>query len=341
MTTFVPKQFVWMKSSGPTIERSTWLSAAKWTTASWPRIASSSVLGIADVALHELVPRVVVDVAQRREVACVREGVEDGDVVVGALEDVTHVVRADETGAAGDEDAPRAHVRSPHRGRQRDVQRVARGVLLIAGRERRVGHAPVGRDRGIVPRDAELVVRVVVPVDQIGDDHVGQRREPVGDPGRDEHPAMVEGAVGSFPEVDGEGLAVGGRAFTQVVEHDPGAAHRHVPVVGLMEVVVQADDGTRLAVAAVALDHLAALGEPLPPVGLDEDAALVAVDGRLDDVDTLDHVGRDDVGHQIGRFGSAPAIAALTRAPPGSDHPRAAGWPRASRPTAAPRPRGR
>ena len=45
MTMFVPKQFVLMKSSGPAIERSTWLSAAKWTTASWPAIASSSVPG--------------------------------------------------------------------------------------------------------------------------------------------------------------------------------------------------------------------------------------------------------------------------------------------------------
>src|SRR3954447_2543800 len=45
ITMLVPKQFVLMKSSGPAIERSTWLSAAKWTTASWPRIASSSVPG--------------------------------------------------------------------------------------------------------------------------------------------------------------------------------------------------------------------------------------------------------------------------------------------------------
>ncbi len=45
ITTLVPKQLVWMKSSGPTIERSTWLSAAKCTTASCPRIASSSVSG--------------------------------------------------------------------------------------------------------------------------------------------------------------------------------------------------------------------------------------------------------------------------------------------------------
>ena len=71
-------------------------------------------LGIADVALHELVARVVVDVAQRREVAGVGERVVDGHRVVGVREHVTHVVGADETGAAGDEDASRAHVRSGH-----------------------------------------------------------------------------------------------------------------------------------------------------------------------------------------------------------------------------------
>ena len=43
ITTLVPKQLVCTKSSGPRIDRSTWLSAAKCTTASWPRIASSIV----------------------------------------------------------------------------------------------------------------------------------------------------------------------------------------------------------------------------------------------------------------------------------------------------------
>src|SRR3954466_15398864 len=66
-----------------------------------------------------------------------------------------------------------------------------------------------------------------------------------------------------------------------------------------MQVVVQADDGARLAVATISLDHLATLREPLAPVRLDEDAALVAVDRRLDDVDAVDHIGRDDVGHRL------------------------------------------
>jgi hypothetical protein len=45
ITTLVPKQFVCTKSSEPTMERSTWLSAAKCTTASTSAIASSRVPG--------------------------------------------------------------------------------------------------------------------------------------------------------------------------------------------------------------------------------------------------------------------------------------------------------
>jgi hypothetical protein len=40
--TLVPSQFVRTKSSGATMERSTWLSAAKCTTASWPSMAAST-----------------------------------------------------------------------------------------------------------------------------------------------------------------------------------------------------------------------------------------------------------------------------------------------------------
>ena len=83
ITMLVPKQLVLMKSSGPAIERSTWLSAAKCTTASWPRHRVLERARVADVALHELVARVVVDVAQRREVAGVGERVVDGHLVVG------------------------------------------------------------------------------------------------------------------------------------------------------------------------------------------------------------------------------------------------------------------
>src|SRR5574338_1238521 len=96
------------------------------------------------------------------------------------------------------------------------------GVLLVAGGHDRVGHAPVGADLGVVPGHAQLVGRVVVPVDEVGDGHVGQGREAVGEAGRDVHAAVVvvlAGRAGLRAEVDGEGGPVGGRAHPQVVQH--------------------------------------------------------------------------------------------------------------------------
>ena len=118
-------------------------------------------------------------------------------------------------------------------------------------------------------------------------------------PGRDEHAAVVVGAVGGLPEVEGQGGAVGRGAFAQVVQHDPDPSAGDIPVVGLVQVVVQADDGARLAVAPVALDHLAAVGEPLAPVRLDEDAPLVAMHRGVGDVHTGDDVGLGDGCHPL------------------------------------------
>src|SRR6476469_10248335 len=69
--------------------------------------------------------------------------------------------------------------------------RVAPRVGLVAGRQDRIGDPPVGGDGGVVPHQPELVGRVVVAVDEVGDDHVGDRGEAVGDTGRDEHAAVV------------------------------------------------------------------------------------------------------------------------------------------------------
>ena len=88
-----------------------------------------------------------------------------------------------------------------------------------------------------------------------------------------------------------------GEPVAQVVQDDPGPSAGDVPVVGLVQVVVEPDDGTRLAVAPVALHHLAAVREPLAPVRLDEDAALVPMDGGLDDVHAGDDVGLGDRRH--------------------------------------------
>ena len=58
---------------------------------------------VADVALDEAVAGIVVDVAQRRQVAGIRECVVDGDLVVGVGQDPADVVGADEPRPAGDE----------------------------------------------------------------------------------------------------------------------------------------------------------------------------------------------------------------------------------------------
>ena len=63
-------------------------------------------IAVADVSLDEDDP--LLDVGEARAVSGVRQQVVDDDVVVGVpLEPVVHEVRADEPGAAGDEDASR------------------------------------------------------------------------------------------------------------------------------------------------------------------------------------------------------------------------------------------
>src|SRR5688572_7454264 len=173
-------------------------------------------------------------------------------------------------------------------------------VALVALGEHRVGDTPIGEsDLGVVPRHAELVLGVVVPVDEIRDRHVGERDEGVGDARGDVHAAVVVGAVVAGAEVEVQGGAVGGGADPEVVQHDAGAPRRDVPVVRLVHVVVEADDAPLLTVAPVALHHLEAARDPLPPVGLDEETAFVLVDVRLDDEDAGDRLGFGDGRHYL------------------------------------------
>ena len=152
---------------------------------------------------------------------------------------------------------------------------------------------------GIVPRNTELVGRVVVRVDEVRDRHVGERGEPVRHAGRDEDAPVVVRAIGVVPQVERERAAVRRRSIAQVVQHHPGAPVDDVPVVGLVEVIVEPHDGAGLAVAPVALDHLAAVRKPLAAVGLDEDPALVAVHRRVHDVDASDDAGLGDRRHAL------------------------------------------
>ena len=89
-----------------------------------------------------------------------------------------------------------------------------------------------------------------------------------------------------------------GEPVAQVVQHDAGRAERHVPVVGLVEVVVQARR-SQPAWRSPRLPWIISrpLREPLAAVGLDEEAALVAVDGRPHDVHAGDDIRLLDARH--------------------------------------------
>jgi hypothetical protein len=75
---------VWMKSSGPWMERSTWLSAAKLTMARGGG-ASSADQRVADVALDEVVALVPSQAGEVLQVAGVGELVEVDDRLVCCL----------------------------------------------------------------------------------------------------------------------------------------------------------------------------------------------------------------------------------------------------------------
>ena len=83
----------------------------------------------------------------------------------------------------------------------------------------------------------------------------------------------------------------------QVVEDDTDTAAQRVPVVGLVQVEVEADHGARLLLRAVPLNHLGPVGEPTAPVCLDEAATLVAVHVRADQHDVVDDLGGDQLWH--------------------------------------------
>ena len=94
-----------MNGRGPSIERSTWDSAAKFSTAAGRCSANTPRhrRGVADVALHEHDARIVERAVQVQQVAGVGQLVEDDEAIGGVRERVVHEIGADEAGAAGDE----------------------------------------------------------------------------------------------------------------------------------------------------------------------------------------------------------------------------------------------
>ena len=131
--TKVPKTSVWMNSPGDSIERSTWDSAAKLTTASQPSIAARDGVAVGDVALDQL-DAVRVEALEVLAPARVGELVEHADRVARVrLEAVAHVGRADEAGAAGDQEP---HAAASQRSRS---ARYSAQALLPVGQRDRVG----------------------------------------------------------------------------------------------------------------------------------------------------------------------------------------------------------
>ncbi len=134
------------------------------------------------------------------------------------------------------------------------------------------------------------------------------------------HPRRDEQAAVDRPvELENLGRAVGGGSHPQIVQNDSSPPPEKEPVVGLVEVVVQPDNGTCLLLRTVCLDHLTAEPKPRPAVGLDEAATLIAVDVRLDHHDVGDHLGGNDGGHGPKRYSLGVEQAALssTKVPSG------------------------
>ena len=103
----MPSTLVRMKASGDVMERSTWLSAAKWTMAQGRCFSRSALdeLGVADVAMDKLVSRIRLEGRQVGEVAGIGEQVEIDHGRSGGLEPAQHEIRADKAGSAGDDDS--------------------------------------------------------------------------------------------------------------------------------------------------------------------------------------------------------------------------------------------
>ena len=89
---YVPTTLVGMNSPGPSMERSTWLSAARCITTSGRNSASAARIGgaVADVGSDEAVARARRDRRQAVEVARIGELVDNEHVVAGADEVAHH-----------------------------------------------------------------------------------------------------------------------------------------------------------------------------------------------------------------------------------------------------------
>src|SRR3989304_5352673 len=99
-----------MKSSGPCMDLSTWLSAAKLTTARGRYCASNLPCRVADVALHEHVTLISFQGSEILQIAGVSQLVQADHALIVLREPIQDEIGADETCTAGNQN----HVVLPH-----------------------------------------------------------------------------------------------------------------------------------------------------------------------------------------------------------------------------------
>ena len=86
------------------------------------------------------------------------------------------------------------------------------------------------------------------------------------------------------------------------MQYGTGMPGRNVPVIGLMEMKVQTNNSTGLAIPAVCLDHFAAEVEPLAPVCFDERAPLVGEHLRMHLNDASNYFRINKFSHEPSAF---------------------------------------
>ena len=227
MSTPVPTTLVSRNTAGPSIERSTWLSAAKWTTTSCPAISR-------------------VDHLASRMSPCTNGGVESPSSSSTVALTPAYVSRSRlVTSASGSRSSTRRMKFEPMkpappvtRYRRVTTHELVRNICPPGGSLIAVGHDGLG-DRpfdfqvGIVPAHPELIASVVVARDQVRHQGLAFRIEAMGDADRN-----VDGVrAGELKLLD---LQIGGGRGSQIDEGDDRVARGNEPEVLLAQVVVEA-----------------------------------------------------------------------------------------------------
>ena len=101
----MPTTLVLMNSAGPSIDRSTWLSAAKCITASGSKLDKNVGDGrtIADIGAAEAIARMALDRSQRGEIAGIGQLVDDQHLVIGVADEMPDQCRPDEARSTRDQ----------------------------------------------------------------------------------------------------------------------------------------------------------------------------------------------------------------------------------------------